>query len=186
MTDMRKTPESSRGSIGRCGERGSQLLEMALALPFLLVFAVGISDFGRAYNLKHRISNAAREGARFSISQSPLDLTDSPPASIVATRNAVSNYLTNAGLTACAFGTTAPTSSGTAQWTISPKANCVLRIERKNTSVSVSGTPLESTQVTLTYPVTWTFNRIMGLLIAGANPTLPASLTSVSFMQNIT
>ena len=183
---MRKIEWRHSKSKRYSGQRGSQLLEMALALPFLLVFAVGISDFGRAYNLKHRISNAAREGARFSISQSPLDLGDSPPASILATRNAVANYLTNAGLTACAFATTAPSSSGTAQWTISPNANCVLKIERKNTSVSVSGTALESTQVTVTYPVTWTFNKIMKLLVSGANPTLPASLTSVSFMQNIT
>ena len=166
-------------------ERGSELLELALALPFLLVFAVGVSDFGGAYNLKQKISNAAREGARFGISQPKNDLGDSPPASILATRNAVANYLTNAGLSGCAFATTAPSKSGTAQWTITPKANCVLRIERKNTSISVSGTPLESTQVTLTYPVSWSFNRIMGLLVRGANPTLPVSLTSVTFMQNI-
>jgi len=167
-------------------ERGSQLLELALALPFLMVFAVGIFDFGGAYNLKQRISNAAREGARFAISQSTLDLGDSPPASILATRNAVANYLTNAGLTNCAFATTAPVkTTGKTEWTISPKTTCVLKIDRENTTISSGGTALVSTQVTVTYPVTWTFNKIMGLLVHGSNPTLPTSITSVTFMQNI-
>jgi Flp pilus assembly protein TadG len=182
---MISIPQKSGGVRRLRNERGSQLLELALALPFLMVFAVGIFDFGGAYNLKQRISNAAREGARFSISQSKLDLGDSPPASILATRNAVANYLTNAGLTNCAFATTAPTKTGTVEWTITPKANCVLKIDRGNTTISSGGTVLDSTQVTVTYPVTWTFNKIMGLLVHGSNPTLPSSITSVTFMQNI-
>jgi Flp pilus assembly protein TadG len=182
---MRIILQRNFGTRSSCGERGSQLLEMALALPFLLVFVVGISDFGGAYNSKQKISNAAREGARFGISQSKLDLGDSPPASILAMRNTVANYLTNAGLTNCAFATTAPSKTGTVEWTISPKANCVLKIDRGNTSISSGGTALDSTQVTVTYPVTWTFNRVVGLLVRGSNPVLPTSLTSVSFMQNI-
>jgi Flp pilus assembly protein TadG len=182
---MQITPRKPAPARQSRGQRGSQLLEMALALPFLLVFAVGVSDFGGAYNLKQKISNAAREGARFGISQAKNDLTDSPPASILAIRNTVANYLTNAGLTGCAFATTAPSKTATVEWTITPKANCILKIERSNSSVSTGGRALDATQVTLTYPVTWSFNRIMGLLVHGANPTLPASLTSVTFMENI-
>ena len=63
-----------RGFLGLLSDtRGSELLEMAFGLPLLLVFMVGIADFGGAYNLKHRLSNAVREGARFAASESRLD-----------------------------------------------------------------------------------------------------------------
>lgn len=166
-------------------QRGSQLMEMALALPFLLVFMVGLADFGGAYNVKQKLSSAAREGARLGI-QKTSDLTDTPPASVVAMRNTIANHLTNAGLTGCAFGTTAPVSAGTLTWTVTPKANCVIKIERGNQSVAnASGAKLVATQVTVTYPVTWTFNKIIGFLVPGANPPLPASLNSAAFMQNL-
>ncbi len=47
---------------------GSQLLEFAVALPLLVVFVVGIFDFGGAFNLKQKLNNIAREGARFASS----------------------------------------------------------------------------------------------------------------------
>lgn len=163
-------------------ERGSQLMEMALALPFLLVFVVGLSDFGGAYNVKQKITSAAREGARLAVSSTTADLSTATPDSIVAIKNTVSNNLTNAGLTACTFGTA--TKSGLS-WTFSPNANCVLKIERNNSSVTSGGATLISSQVTITYPVTWSFNRVMGLLVRNASPVLPASLTSVALMENI-
>lgn len=167
----------------RCGgQRGSQLLEMALALPFLLVFVVGLSDFGAAYNVKQKLTSAAREGARVGISQHALDLGDATPSSILAIRNTVANHLTNAGLTACTFGSA--TKSGV-QWTFSPSATCVLKIERGNTTIASGGTTLVATQVTVTYPINWTFNKIIGFLVPGATPALPASLTSVALMENI-
>lgn len=183
------TSVKSQRQSAWCGrlatQRGSQLMEMALALPFLLVFMVGLSDFGGAYNVKQKLSSAAREGARLGI-QNTQDLTDSPPASVLAIRNSIANHMTNAGLTACAFGTTAPVSAGTLTWTVTPKANCVIKIERANQSVAnSSGVKLVSTQVTVTYPMTWTFNKIIGFLVPGANPALPVSLSSAAFMQNI-
>jgi Flp pilus assembly protein TadG len=183
----RVTSQTHRCSESR-GQRGSQLLEMALALPFLLVFVVGLSDFGGAYNLKQKLSNAAREGARFGISQSPLDLGDSPPASIVAIQNTVANYLTNAGLTTCTFSSGSPTASGsgtTRQWTISGGTNCSIVIQRGNATITSGGTTLVSTQVSVTYPVSWTFNKVIGLLSHGSSPALPVSLTSVAFMENL-
>ncbi len=44
---------------------GSQLLEFAVALPLLVVFVVGIFDFGAAFNVKQKLSNITREAARF-------------------------------------------------------------------------------------------------------------------------
>jgi Flp pilus assembly protein TadG len=158
-------------------------VELGFSLPFLMIFIVGIADFGTAFNIKQKISNAAREGARAGISQTYNDLSDTPPASVTSIKNTVVNYLTNAGLTACTFG--AVTSSGAMQWTSSPNANCAIKIERQNATATSGGTKLVATQVTVTYPVTWTFNRIIGLLKSGASPSLPANLSSAAFMENI-
>lgn len=46
-------------------ERGAALVELALVAPVLALFAVGVVDLGRAYQLKARLTNAAREGAVF-------------------------------------------------------------------------------------------------------------------------
>jgi Flp pilus assembly protein TadG len=40
-------------------------VEFALVLPFLAVLALGTVDLGRAFQLKNRLTNAAREGAVF-------------------------------------------------------------------------------------------------------------------------
>lgn len=45
-------------------EAGAAAIEMALVLPILLVLVFGIVDFGRAYNAKVSLTQAAREGAR--------------------------------------------------------------------------------------------------------------------------
>jgi len=169
------------------GSQGSQLFEFALILPLLLVIVVGIADFGGAFNLKQKLNNAAREGARFGASESTLDLTGStqPPPSIVAIHDVIQNYLTGANLTQCAIGTT-PTKSGLA-WTYSSGAGCgsfSLVIDRGFTFLNGT-TTVQATHVTLTYPYTWTFGRIIGLLVKGASPTLPASITSDAVMQNL-
>src|SRR5262249_7667862 len=45
-------------------ERGAELIEMALTMPLLLLVAVSIFEFGRAYQTWQVLTNAAREGAR--------------------------------------------------------------------------------------------------------------------------
>ncbi len=45
-------------------ERGAAAVELALVLPFLLLLICGIVDFGRAYNARITLSNAARESVR--------------------------------------------------------------------------------------------------------------------------
>jgi Flp pilus assembly protein TadG len=49
------------------GERGAALLEVALTLPLMLLVAVGIFEFGRAYQTWQILTNAAREGARVAV-----------------------------------------------------------------------------------------------------------------------
>jgi Flp pilus assembly protein TadG len=49
------------------GQRGAALLETALALPMVLLVAVGIFEFGRAYQTWQVLTNAAREAARVAV-----------------------------------------------------------------------------------------------------------------------
>lgn len=53
-----------RLNIWRRDDRGQALVEFALIMPFLLLFLVGIVEFGRAWNQHQVITDAAREGAR--------------------------------------------------------------------------------------------------------------------------
>ncbi len=45
-------------------EGGAAAVELALVLPMLLLLVCGIIDFGRAYNARMTLSNAARESVR--------------------------------------------------------------------------------------------------------------------------
>lgn len=48
-------------------DSGQALVELALALPLLLLILVGIFEFARAYSIKQSLVNAAREGARTAV-----------------------------------------------------------------------------------------------------------------------
>lgn len=49
----------------RMSERGQSLVEVALALPMLLLILLGIVDIGRLYAFKTATTNAAREAALY-------------------------------------------------------------------------------------------------------------------------
>jgi Flp pilus assembly protein TadG len=53
-------------SLARC-RKGQALVEFALVLPLLLLLILGIVEFGRAWNAKQILTDAAREGARLSV-----------------------------------------------------------------------------------------------------------------------
>jgi|GEM_PF-913484 len=178
---------------------GAELFEFAMALPLLLVLVVGIIDFARAYNTKHVTSNAAREAARL-ISSTPLSDSGCPsawsinspssgtPCAITATAKTVSNYLTDAGLSlgAC-LNTASPTFSSVLTWTYSCK-NVTLVIYKAYHAPNYDNTStIVSTKVTLSYPYTFMFGRIITLLLPGATgPTGQYIFTSDAVMQNIT
>jgi Flp pilus assembly protein TadG len=52
---------------GRWNERGQALAEFALVLPLVLLFIAGIVEMGRAWNIKQVVTDAAREGARYTV-----------------------------------------------------------------------------------------------------------------------
>ncbi|MDQ1752735.1 MAG: hypothetical protein QOE71_3791, partial [Pseudonocardiales bacterium] len=60
-----KVPPIGVGSARRRGrERGAAAVELALLTPVLLLFVLGIIDFGRLWYTQISLSQAAREGAR--------------------------------------------------------------------------------------------------------------------------
>jgi Flp pilus assembly protein TadG len=52
-------------------ENGTALMEAAFTLPILLLIAVGIFEFGRAFQTWQVLTNAAREGARVAVLPNP-------------------------------------------------------------------------------------------------------------------
>lgn len=74
---------TGRSRADRKGERGQALAEFALVLPLILLFIAGIVEFGRAWNIKQAVTDAAREGARYTVVKD-LDITlDDVEAKIV-------------------------------------------------------------------------------------------------------
>lgn len=56
-----------RWHAARIDERGQALAEFAIVLPLILLFIAAILEFGRAWNIKQAITDAAREGARYTV-----------------------------------------------------------------------------------------------------------------------
>jgi Flp pilus assembly protein TadG len=158
-------------------DAGSQLLEFAVALPLLVVFVVGIFDFGGAFNMKQMLSNIAREGARFGSNLPTNDLdTLGTPASVTAIRDLVVSHLQTARLNDCGLAGQAGVNGPATTWTYTAAgggcaAPLVLTIERAYSFPTVVGTDtlhVMSTRVSLKYPYAWHFNKVVTLLVPAA------------------
>jgi len=77
-----RTGQPRQSDPRRCGgDSGAALAEFALVLPFLAIFVFGVIDLGRAYSLKSRLANMAREGA-FYAQYAPSNVTGCTPTNI--------------------------------------------------------------------------------------------------------
>jgi Flp pilus assembly protein TadG len=56
---------SSEAKRGLRSERGGVAVEFAIVFPILMVLVFGVIDFGHAYYMRHMMSDASREGARY-------------------------------------------------------------------------------------------------------------------------
>ena len=83
------------------GTDGSEILEFAVSLPLLIVIAIGVTDFGAAFNLKYKLHNAVGAGARFASNQTTSDLTNPTPTSTKAIHDVIHNYLSTAKINDC-------------------------------------------------------------------------------------
>ncbi len=155
------------------GAEAAQIVELAVSLPLLLVFVVGIYDFGQAFNTKEKLNFAARDAARFGSTQPTSDFVPltPPPPSVVAIRDLVDADLVAEGVNDCGLGSIS--STGTLVWTATGtcpnSATFTLTIDR-GFVVPGSAQPVQqiSTHVDLQYPYQWQYGNVIGLLVPGA------------------
>lgn len=187
----RAAGSQSHGLRRFSGSAGSQIVEFALALPFLLVMVIGVADFGAAHVLKDKLTNAAREGARVAIAQPTSDLFTQPlnPPSVEAVRDIVVNYLTTNGLSV-SLSSTSPCQSAPYSWTYCLSNGGQIVIERGIlVPVNVGGSIVNAvcTRVSVTnYPFNWSFARVIQLLVPGASYSDPLRLSTAVVMKNMT
>ena len=137
--------------------RGTALLEMALALPLMLLVAAGIFEFGRAYQTWQIITNAAREGARIAVLPGTTD-------SMVTDR--VRTYMSDGQLSDSAAATVA--------------------IQRDATIAMGAGTATAS-RITVSYPFTFVMLQPISRLINPSSTLgAPLTMTVSALMRNET
>ncbi len=136
-------------------ERGTALVEAAITIPILLLIAVGIFEFGRAYQTWQVLTNAAREGARMSVL---------PNGNASAVEAGVRQYMQNGQLPLYA----------TAGVTVDRAA-----------SISVNGNAEIASQITVTYPFTFmVLQPVAQLVNAGSSTGSALSMTATALMRN--
>jgi Flp pilus assembly protein TadG len=134
-------------------ERGQSLVEMALALPILLLLLVGATDVGRAFYTYVAITNAAREGARYGASN---------PSSTFQIQARVQNEVKNSQISIPSGNITVSCSKYTAgSYTQGSSVNC---------SSASSGDYV-------TVRVTYNFNFITGFIFRVGSITMSNSAT---------
>lgn len=139
----------------RKNERGTALLEAAMTLPILLLIAVGIFEFGRAYQTWQVLTNAAREGARVSI------LPNATSGSVEAR---VRSYMQSGQLPGYA---TAPVGVN------------------RSASVTVNGAAQAASEITVDYPFTFiVLQPVANLVVAGTSTGSALTMRARSVMRN--
>jgi len=174
---------------------GSEIIELAVSLPLLIVFAVGIYDFSAAFILKQKITHITEEAARVAVNQPTSDLSSLSlcPPSICAIRNVVDQALANAGVNDCGLSGATPTKAALTWTFTASNGNCsglILIINRgviygaALPSPFQPGYTIEATSVTLKYPYQWQFGKAISLIAPGASYA-SGPIQSVATMQNL-
>ena len=194
----RNTPRPQQPVLARLrGTDASQIVEFAVTLPLLMVFLIGITDFGGAFTLKQKLNNAVREGARFGANEPTSDLDGTQPVSVDAIANLVGHYLQSARVNDCGLSNSASRTvqksvSAPLTWTYTANTGCAgtltVTIERGYPVQLQAGTPnywLIATRVTVSYPYQWRFNRVIPLLVPGTNYGL-SQIPTEAVVPNLT
>lgn len=144
-------------------ERGAALLETAITIPIILLIAVGIFEFGRAYQTWQVLTNAAREGARIAI------LAETTDEQI---EEAVERYMRDGGLPCVeSTGTLPPACDG-------KKAKVDLD---RNAPFG----PNSASRITVSYPFRFiVLNPVVQMVSPGSNTGEPLTMQSVALMRN--
>jgi Flp pilus assembly protein TadG len=192
--------------LGWQEERASQIVELALSMPLLVVLVVGIFDFSGAYTLKQKLANAVRDGARAAAAAPASDLSSAAPASVADAFRVVDNYLTAAGINDCGLSGSSVNPPTGLTWTFTATGNgcpsgstLTLIVNRgylfqqtggstSGTCVSTAGTGVAAavvgTCVAIQYPYQWRFNKVIGLLVGGATYASISTISTTSITLN--
>ena len=207
-------PRGGFRTLERFGHiEGSAILEFAITLPILVVFVVGIFDFGGAFNQKQKIEQAAQEGAIVAAAQPMSDIVTSSssaptnPNSLQPVVTAIFNSLAASGVLPNANqsgGTCKPPSTPSSQaalaWTYqvpgcssnppSTSTGCfgdtsdTLYIVINRGWVSGTSPTVIGTMVTVSYDYDWRFNSAIQLLIPGSGFAARTCLAESSSVHN--
>jgi Flp pilus assembly protein TadG len=176
------------------GIEAAQIVELAITLPVLVGLWYGIFDFGQAFNLKQKLSDATREAARFASTQTTADLppASGTPQSMINVRNALSAYLKANNINDCGLTAATAAQSSAYTWVFTasgcPAGNLTLTINRGKIIAIGSGSTtvtLEATQIDLSYPYQWQFSKVVQLIAPNATFAGPTQIPSSAIMPNI-
>lgn len=136
-------------------ERGSAMVETAIAIPILLVMMVGIFEVGRAYETWQVLTNAAREGARVSVT---------PSSTQSNTTALIRQYMANGQLTRSATASV---------------------VVNKGASIDVNGTAISASAITVDYPFEFIMLQpVVRLVAPGATVGGPITMRATAIMRN--
>lgn len=136
-------------------ERGSAMVETAITIPILLVLMVGIFEVGRAYETWQVLTNAAREGARMSVTPSSTEPT---------TTALIRQYMADGQLTRSATAAV---------------------VVNKGASINVNGTAVSASAVTVDYPFEFIMLQpVVRLVAPGATVGGPLTMRATAIMRN--
>lgn len=186
----------------------SQMVEFAVSLPLLIVIVVGIFDFSGAYTLKHKLADAARDGARAAAADPATDLVNPGltcaslavcPASISDAYQVVDSYLTAEKINDCGISPASATEPAAFTWRFTasspgpPPCNITVTINRGclvNSSgnnclpPATTGPDIIGTQVTIQYAYNWHFNSVVTVLVPTASYAGTTTIKSSSVAMN--
>jgi len=128
---------------------------MALTLPLMLLVAIGIVEFGRAYQTWQVLTNAAREGARIAVLPGMDDAT-------VTSR--VQSYMSDGQLPNSAIATVTIT---------------------RNNAIAIGAGTASASRVTIGYPFTFmVLQPIAQLVDPNTTAGAPLTMTASALMRN--
>ena len=136
-------------------ERGAALLETALALPMVLLVAVGIFEFGRAYQTWQVVTNATREAARIAVL---------PNGNLASSTERARQYMQSGQL---------------------PEADAATVTLTPVTLDLGGGVSVAASNVTVSYPFEFiVLQPVARLVVGGSTVGAPFAMTTTAVMRN--
>jgi Flp pilus assembly protein TadG len=131
------------------------MVETAIVLPLLLMLMVGIFEVGRAYETWQVLTNAAREGARMSVT---------PSSTPEVTTALIRQYMADGQLGNSATATV---------------------VVNKTATINAAGTNVSASLVTVDYPFEFIMLQpVVRLVAPGATVGGPITMRATSIMRN--